>query len=53
MMDMSNNLSFFLIDRLSRAALGGNLALNRDFTQIQLAIMQDIYLKISDLAIRN
>ncbi len=46
MLDMSNNLSFFLIDRLLGGE-GGNSALQRDFTDIELAIMNDIYLKIT------
>lgn len=46
MLDMSNNLSYFLIDRL----LGGpgkNSMLSRDFTDIELAIMKGIYEKIT------
>ncbi|MDL2293587.1 flagellar motor switch protein FliM [Ruminococcaceae bacterium OttesenSCG-928-D13] len=46
MLDMSNNLAFFLIDRLLGGA-GGGSALQRDFTDIELAIMNDIYLKIT------
>lgn len=47
MIDMSNNLSFFLIERLLGGP-GGNAALARDFTDIELAIMKDIYLRITD-----
>ncbi len=52
MLDMSNNLSFFLIDRL----LGGpgtGSALQRDFTDIELAIMHDIYLRITDFMVES
>ncbi len=46
MIDLSNNLSFFFIDRLLGGA-GGGSALTRDFTDIELAIMHDIYQKVS------
>lgn len=52
MLDMSNNLSFFLIDRLLGGP-GGSTALQRDFTDIELAIMNDIYLKISEYLVES
>ncbi len=52
MLDMSNNLSFFLIDRLLGGP-GGNTAPNRDFTDIELAIMRDIYLKVSEFLVES
>lgn len=48
MLDMSNNLAFFLIDRLLGGAGGSTSTLQRDFTDIELAIMNDIYLKITE-----
>ncbi|MDL2327174.1 flagellar motor switch protein FliM [Ruminococcaceae bacterium OttesenSCG-928-A11] len=50
MLDMSNNLAFFLIDRLLGGAGGGTI-IQRDFTDIELAIMNDIYLKITEYLI--
>ncbi len=47
MLDMSNNLSFFLIDRLLGGA-GSNSMMQRDFTDIELAIMNDLYLKVTE-----
>lgn len=47
MLDMSNNLSFFLIDRLLGGPGGGSV-LDRDFTDIELAIMKNVYLKVTD-----
>lgn len=47
MLDMSNNLSYFLIDRLLGGSGTGNVP-TRDFTDIELAIMKNIYLKITD-----
>lgn len=47
MLDMSNNLSYFLIDRLLGGSGIGNVP-TRDFTDIELAIMKDIYLKLTD-----
>ncbi len=47
MLDLSNNLSFFLIDRLLGGEGTGSI-LQRDFTDIELAIMDDIYLKITE-----
>ena len=52
MLDMSNNLSFFLIDRLLGGP-GGNSAMQRDFTDIELAIMNDIYLRISQYMVES
>ncbi len=52
MLDMSNNLSFFLIDRLL-GGQGSGAVLNRDFTDIELAIMDDIYLRITDFIIES
>jgi flagellar motor switch protein FliM len=50
MMDMSNNLSFFLIERLLGGEGGGGVK-QRDFTDIELAIMRDIYAKITEFMI--
>ncbi len=50
MLDMSNNLSFFIIDRLLGGP-GGGQPPSRDFTDIELAIMNDIYLKITEFLI--
>lgn len=52
MVDMSNNLLFFLIDRLLGGP-GGNVPMQRDFTDIELSIMQDIYLKVSEYMIES
>ncbi|MGD9560592.1 MAG: flagellar motor switch protein FliM [Oscillospiraceae bacterium] len=52
MIDMSNNLSFFLIDRLLGGP-GSNSAFARDFTDIELAIMRDIYLKIAEYLVES
>ena len=50
MLDMSNNLSFFLIDRLLGGA-GSGSALMREFTDIELAIMHNIYDKITEFMV--
>ncbi len=47
MLNMSNNLSYFLIDRLLGGTGTGNVP-TRDFTDIELAIMKTIYLKITE-----
>ncbi len=52
MLDMSNNLAFFLIDRLLGGP-GSGSTLNRDFTDIELAIMDDIYLRITDFIVES
>ncbi len=52
MLDMSNNLSFFFIDRLLGGA-GGGSALTRDFTDIELAIMHDIYRRVSQYMVES
>ncbi|NLW78179.1 MAG: flagellar motor switch protein FliM [Ruminococcaceae bacterium] len=52
MIDMSNNLSFFLIDRLLGGP-GGNAVITRDFTDIELAIMRNIYLKITEFMVES
>ncbi|MDL2252716.1 flagellar motor switch protein FliM [Ruminococcaceae bacterium OttesenSCG-928-I18] len=52
MLDMSNNLSYFLIDRLLGGP-GSGAVLNRDFTDIELAIMDDIYLRVTDFVIES
>ncbi|MDL2219599.1 flagellar motor switch protein FliM [Ruminococcaceae bacterium OttesenSCG-928-O06] len=52
MLDMSNNLSFFLIDRLLGGS-GANSSMQRDFTDIELAIMNDIYLKITEYMVES
>lgn len=52
MLDMSNNLSFFLIDRLLGGS-GSGPPPQRDFTDIELAIMNDIYLKITEFLIES
>ncbi len=46
MMDMSNNVAYFIMDRLLGGPGSGSV-LSRDFTDIELAIMQDIYYKIA------
>lgn len=52
MLDMSNNLSFFLIDRLLGGS-GSGPPPQRDFTDIELAIMKDIYLKITEYLVES
>lgn len=52
MLDMSDNLAFFLIDRLLGGP-GNNATLTRDFTDIELAIMKEIYLKINDFMVES
>ncbi len=52
MLDMSNNLSFFLIERLL-GGQGNSGVLQRDFTDIELAIMNDIYVKISEFMVES
>lgn len=52
MLDMSNNLAFFLIDRLLGGS-GSGPPPQRDFTDIELAIMNDIYLKITEYLIES
>ncbi len=52
MLDMSNNLSFFLIDRLLGGS-GSDSVLNRDFTDIELAIMDDIYQKLTTFIVES
>ncbi len=52
MLDMSNNLSFFLIDRLLGGS-GSDSVLTRDFTDIELAIMDDIYVKITNFVVES
>ncbi len=52
MLDMSNNLSFFLIDRLLGGS-GSDSVLNRDFTDIELAIMDDVYMKITNFVVES
>lgn len=51
MLDMSNTLSYFLIERLLGGAGGTSLSAGakpRDFTDIELAIMKDIYVKVTE-----
>lgn len=50
MVDMSNNTAFFIMDRLLGGPGTGSLV-SRDFTDIELAIMNDIYKKISGFMI--
>lgn len=50
MMDMSNNLSYFLIERLLGGP-GGGSGPQRDFTDIELAIMSDIYKKVTEFMV--
>ncbi len=52
MVDMSNNLSFALIDRLLGGPGGGG-NLQRDFTDIELAIMKNIYLKLAEFMMES
>ncbi len=52
MLDMSNNLSYFLIDRLLGGS-GSDSVLSRDFTDIELAIMDDIYMKITNFVVES
>ncbi len=52
MLDMSNNLSFFLIERLL-GGMGSGGVVQRDFTDIELAIMEDIYRKITEYLIES
>lgn len=46
MVDMSTNIGFFLIDRLLGGS-GDGYALTRDFTEIEIAILTNIYQKIT------
>lgn len=52
MLDMSNNLAFFLIDRLLGGPGTGSV-LNRDFTDIELAIMRNIYVRITEYMLES
>lgn len=46
MVDMSTNIGFFLIDRLLGGS-GDGYALTRDFTEIEIAILTNIYQKLT------
>lgn len=46
MVDMSTNIGFFMIDRLLGGS-GDGYALTRDFTEIEIAILTNIYQKLS------
>lgn len=46
LMDMSISLGFFLIERLL-GGVGSGLELSRDFTEIELAILQNVFEKIT------
>lgn len=46
MVDMSTNIGFFLIDRLLGGS-GDGYALSRDFTEIEIAIITNIYQKLT------
>ncbi len=46
MMDTSSNLAFFMIDRLLGGS-GSGMILNRDYTDIELGIMRNIFQKFS------
>lgn len=46
MVDMSTNIGFFMIDRLLGGP-GDGYALNRDFTEIEIAILTNIYQKFT------
>lgn len=52
MLDMSNNISFYLIDRLLGGP-GSDSALMREFTDIELAIMKNIYVKTTEFMIES
>lgn len=46
MVDMSTNIGFFMIDRLLGGS-GDGYALTRDFTEIEIAILTNVYQKLS------
>ncbi|WMJ82913.1 flagellar motor switch protein FliM [Oscillospiraceae bacterium LTW-04] len=46
MLDASSNLAFFMIDRLL-GGVGSGVILNRDYTDIELGIMRNIFQKFS------
>lgn len=46
MVDMSTNIGFFMIDRLLGGS-GDGYALTRDFTEIEIAILTNIYQKLT------
>lgn len=52
MLVMSNNISFFLIDRLL-GGQGEDSMYSRDFTDVELAIMRNIYVKITEFMVES